>query len=204
MSSYEYTFKFIIIGATGTGKSSLLHQFTEGKFYPDCSHTIGVEFATRVVEIMKQKIKIQIWDTAGQERFRAITRSYFRGAVGVLLVYDVTRRNTFHHLNTWLTDARNLTNPDTTITLIANKVDIRERAVTREEGETYAAENDLQYLETSAKTNTNVEECFISTARIIYQKVKEGKLILSSTSQSNSNTQDLNSNENFGNSKGCC
>ncbi|KAJ5071826.1 rab2a member ras oncogene family [Anaeramoeba ignava] len=178
MTSYKYTFKFIVIGATGTGKSSLLNQYTEGKFFPDCSHTIGVEFASRTIQIMNDKVKIQIWDTAGQERFRAITRSYFRGAVGILLVYDVTRRNTFYHLNTWLTDARNLSNPDTTITLVANKIDIRERSISIEEGEKFANENGLEFIETSAKSNTNVEECFQKTARIIYEKIQSGTLKL--------------------------
>ena len=79
----------------------------------DCPHTIGVEFGTRIIEVSGQKIKLQIWDTAGQERFRAVTRSYYRGAAGALMVYDVTRRSTYNHLSSWLTDARNLTNPNT-------------------------------------------------------------------------------------------
>jgi len=79
----------------------------------DCPHTIGVEFGTRIVEVSGQKIKLQIWDTAGQERFRAVTRSYYRGAAGALMVYDITRRSTYNHLSSWLTDARNLTNPNT-------------------------------------------------------------------------------------------
>uniref|UniRef100_H2Y4P4 Ras-related protein Rab-14 n=1 Tax=Ciona savignyi TaxID=51511 RepID=H2Y4P4_CIOSA len=97
----------------GVGKSCLLHQFTEKKFMADCPHTIGVEFGTRIIEVSGQKIKLQIWDTAGQERFRAVTRSYYRGAAGALMVYDITRRSTYNHLSSWLTDARNLTNPNT-------------------------------------------------------------------------------------------
>ena len=119
----------------GVGKSCILHQFTEKKcesklillykvaleddpvltslVMADCPHTIGVEFGTRIIEVAGQKIKLQIWDTAGQERFRAVTRSYYRGAAGALMVYDVTRRSTYNHLSSWLTDARNLTNPNT-------------------------------------------------------------------------------------------
>nr|XP_020042537.1 ras-related protein Rab-14-like isoform X2 [Castor canadensis] len=82
-------------------------------FMADCPHTIGVEFGTRIIEVSGQKIKLQIWDTAGQERFRAVTRSYYRGAAGALMVYDITRRSTYNHLSSWLTDARNLTNPNT-------------------------------------------------------------------------------------------
>merc|ERR1711879_906953 len=89
---YEEIFKYIIIGDMGVGKSCLLHQFTEQKFIPDSPHTIGVEFGTRIIELGTKKIKLQIWDTAGQERFRAVTRSYYRGAAGALLVYDITRR----------------------------------------------------------------------------------------------------------------
>ena len=106
----------------GVGKSCLLHQFTEKKFMSDCPHTIGVEFGTRIIEVSGQKIKLQIWDTAGQERFRAVTRSYYRGAAGALMVYDITRRSTYNHLSSWLTDARNLTNSNTVIFLIGNKV----------------------------------------------------------------------------------
>ncbi|KAM6117558.1 ras-related protein Rab-14 isoform 1-T3 [Phoenicopterus ruber ruber] len=111
--NYSYIFKYIIIGDMGVGKSCLLHQFTEKKFMADCPHTIGVEFGTRIIEVSGQKIKLQIWDTAGQERFRAVTRSYYRGAAGALMVYDITRRSTYNHLSSWLTDARNLTNPNT-------------------------------------------------------------------------------------------
>nr|XP_045591246.1 ras-related protein Rab-14-like isoform X2 [Procambarus clarkii] len=122
--NYSYIFKYIIIGDMGVGKSCLLHQFTEKKFMADCPHTIGVEFGTRIIEVAGQKIKLQIWDTAGQERFRAVTRSYYRGAAGALMVYDITRRSTYNHLSSWLTDARNLTNPNTVIFLIGNKADL--------------------------------------------------------------------------------
>uniref|UniRef100_A0A8V1AFC5 RAB14, member RAS onco family n=1 Tax=Gallus gallus TaxID=9031 RepID=A0A8V1AFC5_CHICK len=122
--NYSYIFKYIIIGDMGVGKSCLLHQFTEKKFMADCPHTIGVEFGTRIIEVSGQKIKLQIWDTAGQERFRAVTRSYYRGAAGALMVYDITRRSTYNHLSSWLTDARNLTNPNTVIILIGNKADL--------------------------------------------------------------------------------
>uniref|UniRef100_H3DQU2 PH domain-containing protein n=1 Tax=Tetraodon nigroviridis TaxID=99883 RepID=H3DQU2_TETNG len=116
--NYSYIFKYIIIGDMGVGKSCLLHQFTEKKFMADCPHTIGVEFGTRIMEVHGQKVKLQIWDTAGQERFRAVTRSYYRGAAGALMVYDITRRSTYNHLSSWLTDARNLTNPNTTSVLL--------------------------------------------------------------------------------------
>lgn len=163
----------------GVGKSCLLHQFTENKFVPDSPHTIGVEFGTRIVEVMGKKIKLQIWDTAGQERFRAVTRSYYRGAAGALLVYDITRRITYNHLTSWLTDARNLTNPNTVIMLIGNKKDLdAQRDVTYEEAAAFAKENGLIFIESSAKTGENVEEAFLKTAKLIFQSVQEGNVDL--------------------------
>lgn len=177
--SYSYIFKYIIIGDMGVGKSCLLHQFTDKKFMSDCPHTIGVEFGTRIIEVSGQKIKLQIWDTAGQERFRAVTRSYYRGAAGALMVYDITRRSTYNHLSSWLTDTRNLTNPSTVIFLIGNKRDVEDqRDVTYEEAKDFAEENGLMFVEASAKTGEKVEEAFLETAKKIYQSIQDGKLDL--------------------------
>lgn len=178
---------------------------------PDSTHTIGVEFGTRVVEILGKKIKLQIWDTAGQfvcaptpmrkggpcsfgapvfvcaclcayafrERFRSVTRSYYRGAAGALLVYDVTRRSTYLQLSSWLADTRNLTNPNIVIMLIGNKADLADqRDVSYEEAEAFAKEHGLLFLETSAKTGANIEEAFISSAKIIYKSIQDGSLDL--------------------------
>uniref|UniRef100_A0A8C2HVZ5 Ras-related protein Rab-14 n=2 Tax=Cyprinus carpio TaxID=7962 RepID=A0A8C2HVZ5_CYPCA len=196
----------LFTGDMGVGKSCLLHQFTEKKFMADCPHTIGVEFGTRIMEVSGQKIKLQIWDTAGQERFRAVTRSYYRGAAGALMVYDITRRSTYNHLSSWLTDARNLTNPSTVIILIGNKADLEaQRDVTYEEAKQFAEENGersscvshdashdavliscvcvcvftgLLFLEASAKTGENVEDAFLEAAKKIYQNIQDGSLDL--------------------------
>lgn len=173
--SYAYLFKYIIIGDTGVGKSCLLLQFTDKRFQPVHDLTIGVEFGARLVSIDNQQIKLQIWDTAGQESFRSITRSYYRDAAGALLVYDITRRDSFLHLTRWLEEARQNGNPSMTVMLIGNKSDLEHRrAVSTKEGETFAQQNGLVFLETSAKTASNVEAAFIKTAEGIYDKIKEG------------------------------
>nr|XP_045254238.1 ras-related protein Rab-2A isoform X1 [Macaca fascicularis] len=160
--AYAYLFKYIIIGDTGVGKSCLLLQFTDKRFQPVHDLTIGVEFGARMITIDGKQIKLQIWDTAGQESFRSITRSYYRGAAGALLVYDITRRDTFNHLTTWLEDARQHSNSNMVIMLIGNKSDLESRReVKKEEGEAFAREHGLIFMETSAKTASNVEEAFI-------------------------------------------
>ncbi|TKC38430.1 hypothetical protein EI555_015011, partial [Monodon monoceros] len=141
------------------GKSCLLLQFTDKRFQPVHDLTIGVEFGARMITIDGKQIKLQIWDTAGQESFRSITRSYYRGAAGALLVYDITRRDTFNHLTTWLEDARQHSNSNMVIMLIGNKSDLESRReVKKEEGEAFAREHGLIFMETSAKTASNVEE----------------------------------------------
>ncbi|GJS44889.1 Ras-related protein RabB1c [Tanacetum coccineum] len=165
------------------GKSCLLLQFTDKRFQPVHDLTIGVEFGARMITIDNKPIKLQIWDTAGQESFRSITRSYYRGAAGALLVYDITRRETFNHLASWLEDARQHANANMTVMLIGNKCDLaHRRAVSTEEGEQFAKENGLIFMEASAKTAQNVEEAFISTAGTIYKKIQEGVFDVSNES----------------------
>ncbi|PVV01727.1 hypothetical protein BB560_003843 [Smittium megazygosporum] len=153
------------------------------RFQPAHDLTIGVEFGAQMLQINGKSIKLQIWDTAGQESFRSITRSYYRGAAGALLVYDITRRDTFDHLATWLEDARKHSNSDTTIILIGNKSDLEaKRAVAKEEGQAFANDNGLFFIETSAKTADNVEEAFLKTAENIYEKIQNGTINISNDS----------------------
>ncbi|KAM3821836.1 ras-related protein Rab-2B [Vipera latastei] len=178
--SYAYLFKYVIIGDTGVGKSCLLLQFTDKRFVAVHDLTIGVEFGARMISIENKKIKLQIWDTAGQESFRSITRSYYRGTAGALLVYDITRRETFNHLYTWLEDARQHSSPHMVIMLIGNKSDMENRRVVqKEEGEAFAREHGMVFMETSAKTAANVEEAFLNTAKAIYRKIQQGELDIS-------------------------
>ncbi|XP_054714653.1 ras-related protein Rab-4B [Uloborus diversus] len=171
--TYDFLFKFLVIGSAGTGKSCLLHQFIESKFKADSNHTIGVEFGSKVVNIGGKSVKLQIWDTAGQERFRSVTRSYYRGAAGALLVYDITSRESYNSLSNWLVDARTLASPNIAVLLVGNKKDLEEdREVTFLEASRFAQENELMFLETSALTGENVEEAFLKCSKTILAKIE--------------------------------
>ncbi|OMJ78386.1 hypothetical protein SteCoe_21819 [Stentor coeruleus] len=175
--SYNYLFKYIIIGDTGVGKSCLLLQFTDSRFRNDHDLTIGVEFGAKIVQIENKSIHLQIWDTAGQESFRSITRGYYRGAAAALLTFDITRRDTFLSLGKWLEETKNNGNPNMVIVLVANKIDLdSQRVVSKEEAEKFAKENKLLYLETSAKTAYNVNETFLRTGKEVLMKIINGEI----------------------------
>jgi len=164
-----YTFKNIAVG-----KSCILLQFTDNKFRNQHELTIGVEFGAKTIQIDGKTIKIQIWDTAGQEAFQAITRTYYKGAIGALLVYDITRRETFTHVTKWLEEVRNNSSKTITIILIGNKKDLEDkRQISYEEGEALAKENGLLFLETSAKTAYNVIESFNLSAQSILNNIEK-------------------------------
>ncbi|KAJ6798376.1 ras-related protein RABC1 isoform X1 [Iris pallida] len=159
---FDYLFKLLMIGDSGVGKSSLLLRFTSDSF-EDLSPTIGVDFKIKMVTIGGKKLKLAIWDTAGQERFRTLTSSYYRGAQGIIMVYDVTRRDTFTDLSDVWAKEIDLysTNQDCIKMLVGNKVDKEsERVVTKKEGIDFAREYGCLFLECSAKTRVNVEQCF--------------------------------------------
>ena len=174
--AYDHMFRYIIVGDMAVGKSCLLLQFTDHKFRHQHELTIGVEFGGKNIEVKNKTIKIQIWDTAGQEAFQAITRTYYKGAIGALLVYDITRKETFDHIRKWYDEVKLNGSKDICCILIGNKKDLEEqRQVKYEEGKRLAEENNLLFLETSAKTSENVQECFtISAERILDQINKSG------------------------------
>mmetsp|Transcript_11600 Transcript_11600/g.11622 ORF Transcript_11600/g.11622 Transcript_11600/m.11622 type:complete len:215 (-) Transcript_11600:161-805(-) len=175
--SYAYLFKFIIIGDTGVGKSCLLLQFTDKRFQPVHDLTIGVEFGARMIMLDNKSIKLQIWDTAGQESFRSITRSYYRGAAGALLVYDITRRETFNHLTRWLEEAKQNSTSSMIFMLVGNKCDQESRrVVSYKEGEAFAKAHGMLFMETSAKACINVDESFLGTAQGVYDAILSGSI----------------------------
>ena len=179
--SHSYEFKYIIIGDAAVGKSCLMLNFIDKRFRADHDLTIGVEFGSKMLDIQGKKVKLRIWDTAGSESFKSITRSYYRSAAGALLVYDITRRDSFHHLSEWLNEARFNGNPSMAITLVGNKIDLdSQRVISFEEGQRYAKDNGLEFLEASALTGHNVNQAFVETGLSILSKIDDGSLDLSS------------------------
>ncbi|CAL9112863.1 unnamed protein product [Musa textilis] len=167
---YDYLFKVVLIGDSGVGKSNLLSRFTRNEFSLESKSTIGVEFATRSIRVEDKVVKAQIWDTAGQERYRAITSAYYRGAVGALLVYDVTRHTTFENVERWMKELRDHTDSSIVIMLVGNKADLRHlRAVTVEDAKAFAERESTFFMETSALESTNVDNAFTEVLTQIYR-----------------------------------
>ncbi|KAI3461815.1 hypothetical protein Pfo_018478 [Paulownia fortunei] len=168
----EYLFKIVVIGDSAVGKSNLLSRFARDEFDHNSKATIGVEFQTQVLEVDGKEVKAQVWDTAGQERFRAVTSAYYRGAVGALVVYDISRKTTFDSIKRWLDELS--THCDTAVAtmLVGNKCDLENiREVSVEEGKSLAEEEGLFFIETSALDSTNVNKAFEIVIREIYEKV---------------------------------
>ncbi|BGP37048.1 hypothetical protein JCM10449v2_000952 [Rhodotorula kratochvilovae] len=184
MASWDFIQKQILLGDAATGKSSLLVRLTDDRFLQHSEPTIGVEFGSRIVTIEEgpeagKRIKLQIWDTAGQESFRAITRSYYRGAGGALLVFSLTSHASFAHCAGWLADLRQWGEEGLLVLLVGNKGDVLEegeggeggerREVSEEEARRWAQEEGLAgYVETSAKSGQGVEEAFNTLTRLVH------------------------------------
>ncbi|XP_069032009.1 ras-related protein Rab-25-like [Embiotoca jacksoni] len=170
--SYNFVFKVVLIGESGVGKSNLLSRFTKNEFSNDSRTTIGVEFSTRTVQLDNFTIKAQIWDTAGLERYRAITSAYYRGAVGAMLVYDISKHLTYESAERWLKELYDHADPHMVVMLVGNKKDLETlRAVPTEEARDFAEKKGLMFMETSALDSTNVEAAFNDVLTAIHKKV---------------------------------
>eukprot|EP00246_Nothoceros_aenigmaticus_P015778 TRINITY_DN6802_c0_g1_i1.p1 TRINITY_DN6802_c0_g1~~TRINITY_DN6802_c0_g1_i1.p1 ORF type:complete len:216 (-),score=34.59 TRINITY_DN6802_c0_g1_i1:517-1164(-) len=174
---YDYLFKVVLIGDSGVGKSNLLSRFTRNEFCLESKSTIGVEFATRSIQVDGKTIKAQIWDTAGQERYRAITSAYYRGAVGALLVYDITKHVTYENVERWLKELRDHADSNIVIMLVGNKSDLKHlRGISTEDAQSFAEKEGLSFIETSALESTNVEKAFQRILSEIYRIVSKKAL----------------------------
>jgi len=179
---YDYLFKIVLIGDSGVGKSNLLSRFTKNEFNLESKTTIGVEFATKSIISDNKVIKAQIWDTAGQERYRAITNAYYRGAVGALLVYDITKQSTFENVEKWLKELREHAEPHIVVMLVGNKSDLKNlRAVKQEDASAFAEKNRLAFMETSALESSNVELAFQTIITEIYKLLNRKSILGEST-----------------------
>ncbi|XP_057533149.1 ras-related protein RABA5a isoform X2 [Amaranthus tricolor] len=190
--SEDYLFKIVLVGDSAVGKSNLLARFARDEFYPNSKSTIGVEFQTQKMEINGKEIKAQIWDTAGQERFRAVTSAYYRGAVGALLVYDISRRQTFDSISRWLNELHTHSDMNVVTILVGNKSDLKDaREVSTSEGKDLAEAQGLFFIETSALDSSNVAAAFQTVVREIYnilsRKVMQSHELKKSDSSSLSN-----------------
>ena len=201
--NYDFIFKVLLLGNSDVGKSSLLLRYVDSVWNDAFVSTIGVDFKVKTLTINEKKVKMQIWDTAGQERFRTVVSTYFRGAHGILLLYDVTNRDSFKNLESWLIEIEKNAKEKVLKILIGNKCDLTDdREITSDEGKAFALRNGMEFMETSAKMNTNVSEAFETL----------GKLMIEFNSKSNTTSQKNNQNKNLKASsgmdlktkKGCC
>ena len=241
---WDYIAKLVCIGDSATGKSSLTIRLCEGRFSSTHDVTIGVEFGSRVVNVgppnspnnspkppsssQQKRIKLSLWDTAGQETYKSVTRSYFRGASGALLVFDITRRATFLHAIDWLNDLRQIAEEGIVVVLVGNKSDLasssqgvggeNRRAVSVEEAEAWCRANRvMRYVETSAKSGEGVEAAFLEVAQKVYEGIEKGKYDLEDRRSGvrgpggaagarvrNVNLADMSSARSSGWAGGCC
>eukprot|EP01120_Amphizonella_sp_Union-15-10_P008250 TRINITY_DN2928_c0_g1_i1.p1 TRINITY_DN2928_c0_g1~~TRINITY_DN2928_c0_g1_i1.p1 ORF type:complete len:201 (-),score=43.95 TRINITY_DN2928_c0_g1_i1:111-713(-) len=168
----NYDFRVLLIGDSSVGKSSLLLRYVDDTFTDSLMSTIGSDYKTKVVNVGKSTINLEIWDTAGQERFRTITSSFYRGADGILVVFDLTNQDSFDNIRGWLKDINKYAAEDVNRVLVGNKQDeTSKRSVTTSEAKAFAEETDMPYVETSAKTGSNVDTAFLKLAEQILNKV---------------------------------
>ena len=173
--NYDYLLKYIIIGDAAVGKSNLLLRFSQNDFKSEYQLTIGVEFGAKNIDISNRKYRLQIWDTAGQENYRSITRAYYKNSVCAILVYDITNRDSYEHISSWVEDCLAQSPKTVFMVLVGNKSDLNEqRKVTFEEGQQMAKNNNMLFYETSAKSGLNVDKVFEDSAKEIHKKINDG------------------------------
>jgi len=196
---YDYLFKLLLIGDSGVGKSCLLLRFADDTYTESYISTIGVDFKIRTIELDGKTIKLQIWDTAGQERFRTITSSYYRGAHGIIVVYDVTDNESFNNVKQWLHEIDRYACENVNKLLVGNKSDLTsKRVVSADQGREFAESLGIDFLETSAKTSSNVEQAFLTMAGHIKARMK------AQPSVSAPSKVKINPGQSVKQSSGCC
>ena len=171
-AEYDYLFKLILVGDSYVGKTNILSKYIKDEFNLNTKSTVGVEFGTKILKIEDKIIKAQIWDTAGQERYKSITSTYYKGAKGAFIVYDITNRLSFESVDKWIQDLNLNSDKNITLLLIGNKKDLADkREVTTEEGEEKAKSFGLAFLETSALTGENIDKVFDYILKEVFTKI---------------------------------
>jgi len=198
---YDYVFKLVLIGDSGVGKSCLLLRFADDTYTESHISTIGVDFKIRTIQLEGKTIKLQIWDTAGQERFRTITSSYYRGAHGIIVVYDTTDADSFEHVKTWLHEIDRYASENVNKLLVGNKSDLTsKRQVEFDTAKEFADSVSITFLETSAKNATNVEGAFMEMA----SEIKKRMASQPSMTDGNKNKVTVSGKTEAVKSGGCC
>ena len=199
---FDYTFKIVMIGDSGVGKSCILLRFADDKFNENFYATIGVDFRFKNVMVDDKSVKLQIWDTAGQERFKTITSAYYRGADGIIIVYDITDRNSFAHIKDWLDDVNKYTDDNPLKIIVGNKIDlIKDKQINNNDMKTMTAQTGIEIIECSAKDSIKINDLMeIMTKKLIEKKKNEGNKNTTKSMILN----DINNKNKEMNNKGCC
>lgn len=184
LRDYDYLFKLVLVGQSSVGKSSLLMRFCDDTFFPSMTSTLGIDFKIKTIEINDKKVKLNVFDSSGQERFRSITQSFYRGASGILLVFDCTNLESMKDLQYWINESHRYAGEKTPIIILANKSDLPAQ-ISIEEAKIFAKENNCEFFVTSAKTGENVEEAFQALAQSCISTVS--KTPIQKTSSENVN-----------------
>ena len=200
---YDFIFKVLLLGNSDVGKSSLLLRFVDSVWNESFVPTIGVDFKVKTLDIGEKRVKMQIWDTAGQERFRNVVATYFRGSNGILLIYDITSRESFKNLESWLIEIEKNASENVLKILIGNKNDLEnERVISKEEGQDFANRYSMQFIETSAKMDTNVSEAFLTLAKLMMEFNSNGKPMAQKKAENKKLT--ASAGKDLNKKKGCC
>ena len=171
--NFDYLYKYIIIGDAYVGKSNLLLRYANSQFKPEYQITLGAEFGSKTEKIGDLTYRIQIWDTAGQENFRSITRSYYKSSVCALVVYDISSRESFNSINTWIEACKNQATKTVIFILVGNKSDLEnKRQINKEEGEEKAKSFELGFIETSACSGNNIDQAFDIMLKEVLKRYK--------------------------------
>ena len=201
----NYKIKIIVVGDSGVGKTNLINRFATDKFDTNSKATIGVEFVYKTLKIGKEVIKVEVWDTAGQERYRSITSSYYKGARGAIIVYDITNDDSFHNVESWMNEVVKKGKKDIQFLLLGNKSDlVNDRLVSEEKGIEKARELNMRLFEASALDKTNVNEAFNYLIKEIYLDVRREKMNNNNNLNDNINVGGIELNTNKSDKKKCC